>query len=119
MGEVYRAFDVQREAALGGPRRLLVGDEVAHHPQRDRHQRPGPHPHRPGDRQWPQQGEQPREPPCDREGLAVVAAQDRGPTGAEVPLVGQQLRDEPAGLKAVVDALAVERRPRRGPRMRG
>jgi hypothetical protein len=51
MGEVYRAFDVQREAALGGPRRLLVGDEVAHHPQRDRHQRPGPHPHRPGDRQ--------------------------------------------------------------------
>ena len=32
-----------------------------------------------------------------------MAAQDRGPTGAEVPLVGQPLRDGPAGLKAVVE----------------
>ena len=61
--------------------------------------------------QQPRHGDQPGQPAGDRERLAVVLAQQRRPgrrRGRGRPL-GQQLGDQPAGLEAVVDALAVER----------
>ena len=90
--------------------RVLRRHEVAHHAQRERHQRAGAHPHGARRRQQPRHRQQAGEPPGDRERLAVVVAQQRGPRVPEVARVARQLLGEqPAGLEPVVDALTVER----------
>ena len=66
----------------------------------------------PGQRQEPLVSDEQPEPARDRERLAELLVEHRGPGRGEVALgvaAAEQLGREPAGLQPVVDALAVER----------
>ena len=105
---------VARQRAATGPApdpgravAVLVGDQVAHPAQRQRHQPVRAHPGRAERGQQPRHGHQAGQPAGDREGLAVVVAQQGRPGGGEV------VRPRPSSRRPAGRSRGRSRCPRR------